>query len=127
VSGLEDTLETEAATGPADPADVALCRKVWLAATGTVPREAEAMLARNECYFVLLLLLERMYGERLTRWRIAFADNGSAYRSTVWIADEAGRTRSFEGRHDRSMLRSMVEVIDQVKGEPRGAVGQPRL
>src|SRR6202020_2512710 len=67
--------------GPASAADVTLCRTVWLSALGAVAPEAEQMLARNECYFTLLLLLEEMAGRPLDRWRIAFTENGSAYCS----------------------------------------------
>lgn len=100
---------------PANAADVALCRETWLSTLGSVAPEAEQMLARNECYFALLLLLEEIYGSPLDRWRIAFADNGSAYCSTVWITDKSGQRRIYEGRHDTSMLRSILAIIDQAK------------
>jgi hypothetical protein len=102
---------------PANPADVALCRDAWLSTLGSVAPEAEQMLARNECYFALLLLLEETCGRALDRWRIAFADNGSAYCSTVWITDKSGRRRVYEGRHDASMLRSILAIIDQAKND----------
>jgi hypothetical protein len=99
----------------ANPADVALCRDAWLSKAGTIAPEAEQMLARNECYFALLLLLEARCGRPLDRWRIAFADNGSAYCSTVWITDRSGQTRIYEGRHETSMLKSILAIIDCAK------------
>jgi len=82
---------------------------------GSVPPEAEQMLARNECYFALLLLLEEMAGQPLDRWRIAFTENGSAYCSTVWVTDRSGRARIYEGRDEASMLRSLLAIIDDAK------------
>lgn len=102
---------------PANTADVALCREIWLLTLGSVAPEAEQMLARNECYFALLSLLEEVCGRPLDRWRIAFADNGSAYCSTVWITDKSGHSRVYEGRHDTSMLRSILAIIDQAKND----------
>jgi hypothetical protein len=100
---------------PANPADVALCRNAWLSTAGAIAPEAEEMLARNECYFALLLLLEEMAGRPLDRWRITFADNGRAYCSTVWVTDRSGEARVYEGRHETSMLRSVLAIIDQAK------------
>jgi hypothetical protein len=112
-------------SGLANAADVALCRDAWLSATGSVPPEAEEMLTRNECYFALLLLLEAMYGRPLNRWRITFADNGSAYRSTVWITDRSGQARVYEGRDDASMLQSLLAVIDSVTFDISAVASRP--
>jgi hypothetical protein len=105
------------AAGIADPADVALCRETWMSRAGRIAPEAEQMMARNECFFALLLLLEVMHARRLTRWRIQFADDGRAYCSTVWIADRSGQTRVYEGRHDTSMLRSLLAVVEGAKAQ----------
>jgi hypothetical protein len=99
----------------ASAVDAALCRDTWLSTLGVISPEAERMVARNECYFALLLLLEEMCGRPLDRWRITFADNGSAYCSTVWLTDRSGQARVYEGRHDTSMLRSMLAIIDRAR------------
>ena len=97
----------------ADAMDVELCREAWVSVTGSVPHEAEQTLARNESFFALLLLLESVLGSRLVRWRVEFADDGSNYRSRVWIRDAAGQVSLFEGHHDTSLARSMLTVIDR--------------
>jgi hypothetical protein len=112
---LRVTLEQDFSEGSAaaGPADVELCRKAWRSIAGGVAVEAEAMFARNEHFFALLLLLEHVFGRKLDRWRIAFAEDGSSYRSTVWIEDSNGKARAYEGYHDSSMLRSMLAVVHQ--------------
>jgi hypothetical protein len=100
-------------TGRVDLTEVDLCREVWLSVAGAVPHEAEQTLARNECFFALILLLERELGGRLVRWRIEFADDGSRYRSQVWIRNAAGDLEAHEGRHDSSLVRSMLAVINR--------------
>jgi hypothetical protein len=105
-----------AATGVADPADVALCRQAWQSKAGTISHEAEQMFRRNEHFFALILLLEHLFDRRFNRWRITFADDGSFYRSTVWIADANGSVRVYEGSHPSSMLRSMLAIVDQATG-----------
>jgi hypothetical protein len=100
-------------TRRADLSDVELCREVWLSVAGAVPYEAEQTLARNECFFALILLLERELGGQLVRWRIEFADDGSRYCSRVWIRNAAGELDVYEGRHDSSLVRSMLAVINR--------------
>ena len=99
-----------------DPVDVELCRRVWQSITGGVAPEAEAMFARNEHFFALLLLLDHVFGRKLDRWRISFAEDGSSYHSTVWIEGRGGTVRAYEGFHRSSMLRSLLAVVDQAAG-----------
>jgi hypothetical protein len=94
-------------------AEVELCREAWLSIAGSVPHEAEQTLARNECFFALLLLLEHELGARLVRWRIEFADDGSRYRSRVWIRNGGGELDVHEGHHDSSLTRSMLAVVNR--------------
>jgi hypothetical protein len=108
-----DTCEVVSMAARADARDVELCREAWLSVTGSVPHEAEQTLARNECFFALLLLLESVLGSRLVRWRVEFADDGSKYRSRVWIADATGQIGQYEGYHDSSLARSMLAVINR--------------
>ena len=97
----------------ADAMDMELCREAWLSITGSVPHEAEQQFARNESFFALLLLLESVLGSRLVRWRVEFADDGSNYRSRVWIRNAAGDVDIYDGRHDTSLTRSMLAVINR--------------
>ena len=79
------------------------------------------MLDRNECIFALLLLLEQRLGPRLLKWRIAFDDNGSAYRCRVWVRNAQGGTCKgeiceIEGFDDQSMARAMTSAVQQAIG-----------
>jgi hypothetical protein len=112
----KQTEDRSTATGVADPADVELCRQAWQSKAGAISHEAEQMFRRNEHFFALVLLLEHLFGQRFNRWRIAFADDGSFYRSTVWIAEPSGGIRAYEGSHSSSMLRSMLAIVDEVTG-----------
>jgi hypothetical protein len=103
---------------PAADADIALCRKAWLSVAGSIPDEAARMLARNECFFALLLLLETIAGPRLVRWRVRFIEGGRSYEGSAWISDEAGEVHAYEHHHPSSMARSLLAVIEQV-GEGR--------
>ena len=100
-------------TNRSEVSEIELCREAWLSFVGAVPHEAEQTLARNECFFALILLLERELGGRLVRWRVEFTDDGSRYRSQVWIRNAAGDLDAHEGRHDSSLVRSMLAVINR--------------
>ena len=108
-----DSCQVVSMAARADAMDVELCREAWVSMTGSVSHEAEQTLARNESFFALLLLLESVLGSRLVRWRVEFADDGSNYRSRVWIMDAAGQVGVYEGRHDSSLARSLLAVINR--------------
>ena len=100
-------------TGPAGAIEADLCRQLWLSAEGRVPAEVQRMLDRNECIFALLLLLENRLGPRLLKWRIAFDDNGSAYRCRLWVRNGQGGADEYEGFDDSSMARSMTSAVQR--------------
>ena len=103
-------------TGPAGAIEAEQCRQLWLSTEGRVPAEVQRMLDRNECIFALLLLLEQRLGSRLLKWRIAFDDNGSAYRCRVWVRNGQGGADEIEGFDDQSMARAMTSAVQQAIG-----------